>query len=65
LQVAEVLPYDKLPLTQILKFVKDKHPRVRAAACGCLAHMANDFAPGIQVPAAAHPFLCLVLHLLM
>ncbi len=48
-QTGEVMPYEKLPMPQIMKFVKDPHPRVRAAACACLAHLANDFQPGIQV----------------
>jgi hypothetical protein len=43
-----VLQYANLPIEAVLQFVRDKHPRVRFAAVNCLAHLASDFAPGIQ-----------------
>ncbi len=46
-QVAEILPFDSIPIQQITQFLKDPHPYVRFAAIHCLGQLSTDFEDAI------------------
>eukprot|EP00457_Paulinella_chromatophora_P000919 gb/GEZN01000921.1/.p1 GENE.gb/GEZN01000921.1/~~gb/GEZN01000921.1/.p1 ORF type:complete len:1093 (-),score=158.86 gb/GEZN01000921.1/:83-3361(-) len=47
-QVAEIADLKRIPVLEVINFIKDNHIRVRWAAMNCLGQLATDFAPIVQ-----------------